>query len=581
MNDEPRQTGRLDRRSLLRAGSAGFLGFVGVSGTGVAGASETVEERERSVRIAQSIAPEGLDPIVQDDRASAQIATHVFEGLYVYDDGAGLLPRLATGEPEIENDGERWIVEVDADASFQNGAPVTAEDVTYSLLAPAEEETDNFTQVDMIESAEAIDERTAQFDIDPVQGSFRHTLERKVVPKSYREADKERFDTQAPVGSGPYEFVDWSQGEFAALERDDDYWGGLDPLVQTLRFDVIGSDLTRMQSVREGEVDAADRVPVDDYSTIRDDPNVAIEGTRANITNYLAYNCNDGPTTDPDVRAGIEHAFSTQEFVDDELGPLGTRPTTPVSAPILDEWELPREEYDARINAYDPEAAVDLLSGAVPENWSPRIIVPPVSLRESLCEHVAEGLRGLSEYGLELDPTVDQLGWSEFLQTYTSGNAEDYTMYALGWQSTVLDPDAYLWPLVHVTNAGVTQGHYYGSDGDEFHSTIRDARESTDREERTSMYDDVLRELLDETVFTPAYSLDNSLVYRSELEPPAAHPQDGVHLRTVSEQGRVSGPGLYVDENGNVSTSAFRAAVDDWREGRIDANLLSDLLDAW
>lgn len=598
--------GTLNRRSLLRTAGSGLVGIAGFSGIeSVAASGRTAGEGHRSIEIAQSVEPDhDYDPVVTEDDYTVRIVEHVFEGLYEYDASVGLVPRLAASDPEIENDGTRIVLEVRNDATFHNGDPVTGEDIVHSFTAPVVEGTFNeryFEEVD-VESSAAIDERTAKIDLSEPHAPFlTSTVTSRIVNKQERIAaqgfdDEEEwknhdheaepryadssYNTSSPIGTGPYKYVNHVEGEQTILERWDDYWGDLDPLVDEIRWTAIEDDDSRISSVREGSTAVAADVPGDEYPSLVADPDVDIETTTRSVYFYLAYNCNEGPTTDPDVRNGIEYAFSVDAFVQEHVFPAGSRAVAPVPAPVSDAWDFPTEEYADRINGFDPATAADLLDGNVPDGWSPRFICPPDRRREALLEQVAEGLRQLSEYGLDIDPTVDRLDWGSFIDAYLTGNADDYLVYALGW-GTDSDPDGFLWPLFHAENAGEFQGHYYGEAGDEFHSKIRNARETIDRDQRVSLYDDVISELLENTVHTPAYSLNASVVHRSELEPPEAHPNDTTHLRTVSEQGKVAAVRFYQNENGRITTDALRSAVADWRNGRIETETLQSVIDAW
>jgi len=154
------QTG-LTRRRLLASGAAvsaaTIAGCIGGGGSGGGGDQfHFTQEQSRE---------EQFDPVVSNDAYSFQVIQLVFDGLYEYDEGLELQPKLATGEPTVERDGTRYIFEIEEAAEFHNGDDVTASDVAHSFSAPVEEETENASEYDMIESTEVIDDYQLQVDL--------------------------------------------------------------------------------------------------------------------------------------------------------------------------------------------------------------------------------------------------------------------------------------------------------------------------------------------------------------------------------------------------------------------------------
>jgi peptide/nickel transport system substrate-binding protein len=231
-------------------GGASVLALAGCGGDGGDGGGNGGGGR---LTIAQAKSPIEFDPVILNDVPSAEVADRIFEAPYRFSPDLELVPVLASDQPEIERSGKRWIVPLNGDATFQNGDPVTAPDVAYSYTAPLEEETENAGEVNMIDSVEAVDETTAQFDLKFEFGAFKWYLSRSVVPESVREEDKEAFNKENPVGSGPFTFEDWSEGEFVEISRYDDDWGDPLPNLQTVEFTPVEEGTSRITTLESGE----------------------------------------------------------------------------------------------------------------------------------------------------------------------------------------------------------------------------------------------------------------------------------------------------------------------------------------
>lgn len=108
---------------------------------GAGGAGATREQGNQQLNVTQQIAPIEWDPVVINDAYSTQITQTIYDGLYEYEPQTlNPEPKIAADEPEVERDGERYIVELREEPEFHNGDPVTAEDAVHTFLAPVETE---------------------------------------------------------------------------------------------------------------------------------------------------------------------------------------------------------------------------------------------------------------------------------------------------------------------------------------------------------------------------------------------------------------------------------------------------------
>jgi len=460
------------------------------------------------LNVTQQVAPIEWDPVVLNDAYSGQITHTVYDGLYEYEvQTLDPQPKIAADAPEIERDGERFIVPLREEPEFHDGTPVTAEDVIHTFMAPIEEQTDNMPDVDMIESAEAVDDHTVQFDLEFSYGAFEElTLAREVVNAEARQDDPDAYNTQNPIGSGPFQFDDAEIGEFVDVVRWDDYWDEPSQ-IPSIRWEPAEDDAGRVSRVLARETDVMEGIPPADWEAIEAEEGLRVEDTPDTGVFYMAFNCQEGPTADPDVRRAIAYCHSTSAYVDDVIGEAGQNINYPVAPTLADEWDFPVDEWNDMEYEYDPDRAQELLdnSDAIEQGEELHFIAPPDDLREQWCELVADRLNEIGYGG-----TVERLDWDTFTNAYQSGDADDFNAYTLGWTGGA-DPDVYLYQLFHESQAGVNQGHFYESD--EFHDRIIQARESVDFDERRDLYIDVVEEIIEEVVWIPGWNTLSAIVY--------------------------------------------------------------------
>jgi peptide/nickel transport system substrate-binding protein len=561
MNDDKRHL-TIDRRKVLQGlGAAGVVGLAGCQdggqddGTATPGNGDGDDETATDgdgngdgdmgggkLTFAQAKSPIEFDPVVLNDVPSSQITTMVFEGLYEYAEGSEHRAQLATGEPEVSREGTRWVIGIEGDATFQNGDPVTAEDVKYSFEALVDEETENASEVNMIDTIETVDEQTVQIDLSFAYGPFRHTLHRNIVPKSVREETKRTFGETAtpsgdeeifrfdPVGSGPFQFVDWTEGDFVQLERHDDYWGDELPNLAEIEFVPVTEPTTRVTTLEQGENDIITDIPPDLWSTVENSGNAEIDSTAGVGYFYLAMNCAAGPTTDPKVREAIDYTFSMDTAVENFVEPTGVRQYSPVPRATAEAWDFPLDEWQQIPHDKDVDQAASLLEDAgVAQDYGFKIIVPPDNKREQLGITVSNGLQ---EAGW--NASVQRLDWPTFLKKYITGNEDDYNMYALGW-SGLPDPASFTYPLLSRSDdaLGKTNGSYFGDNsqaGKDASDKFIEARETADRDTRRQLYIDGITTVLEERAHLPSYNLKESFGVNNRVSGFTSHPVAGFKI---------------------------------------------------
>lgn len=519
----------ISRRTLLGTGGAA-LG-VALSGCTTFPFSNDEEEAPTVLRFALPKPPRTLDPLSRRDTAAALVIRQVAEGLYRYDRGMSIEPLLAAGSPEISRDGRRWVVEIDDGARFDAERAVRATDVEYSVREARRRGTAGAGSLEMLDDVTTIDELTVQFDLAYGYQGFNESLRIPVVPSPEGEPTTEDAGTleaaatdptAALVGSGPFSVDKITEEGDIRLERSEDYWQGEPAAVDAIEFPVISDDTKRIVTLRAQEVDATQDVPPSVWETIRDLEDVTLESVSGYGYHYFAFNCNEGATTDPEVRVAIDHAVDYDEVVETAVGPTGRRIYGPLPKPITTDWVFPSDDWRGMRRELDRDRARTLLeqSDAVPPDWEFRIIAPPDQTRVNICEAIAEGVR---ETGFEA--TVERLDWPTMRATYTTGRAADYNAYCLGTISG-RDPDGILHPLFGPGAAGVTDGTYY-RDATE---AVLEGRRATDREDRRNAYERVAAAVLGDIAHIPLFTARQSIATRPYVSDVGPHPSDGATL---------------------------------------------------
>ena len=550
VSDNNPERGSSSRRRFIQVTSgATAVALAGCTGGGGGGGGESTDESmdngtdsgssESSgdtnnraggtLSIAQAKSPPDFDPVLQLGGPAAIIGERFFSNITTFDDGTNVIPGdIATGMPEVERGGERYIVEIVDDATFHNGDPVTAEDVAYTYQAPIDEETRMAGSYGMVNNIETVDDTTVQFDLDYQYGAFPGALAGMgVVPKSVREEDKEAFGLN-PVGSGPFQLTEYTENELTRLEKWDDYWGDLDPHLDAVEYTPVVEPTTRVTNFRQGDAHMMQSIPPQLISTVEQLDGGAVQSQPALGYRFITFNLNAGETTKPKVREALDYCVDLQSVVDRFVAPVGVRQYQPLPNPQAESWDMPIDRWEDMAVGKDTEEASRLFEEAdVPDDWECLMLCPPDDLREQMLVSMANGVKDAG-----YQATVQRLDWGTYLEKFTSGDPDDYNLYALGW-SVNADPDYHMHDMFHESTAGTNQGHYWSDD--EAMEMIMQARKSTDREERRELYIQLQDKILEQRVQLPAWNTVETWGVRDAVQDFSLHPIPVENPRLVTD----------------------------------------------
>ncbi|ODA66405.1 Oligopeptide-binding protein AppA precursor [Methyloligella halotolerans] len=172
---------------------------------------------------------------------------------------------LVAKSGEVADDGMSVTFKLRPEARFQDGSPLTAEDVAFSFETLKEKGHPLYRQMLRdVEKAEALDDETVRYRF---KGNQTRDLPLTVATlpifsKAYY-ADKDFAETtlEAPLGSGPYTVEGLHQGRNITYKRDPDYWGKDLPVnrgrwnFDEIRFEYFRDRTAAMEAFKSGAYD--------------------------------------------------------------------------------------------------------------------------------------------------------------------------------------------------------------------------------------------------------------------------------------------------------------------------------------
>lgn len=452
--------------------------------------------------------PESLNPLTSNDAGSSSILGYVFESLLSrHPQTLELRPHLATARPQISDDKLTYTYTIRRDAHFQDGKPLTGQDLLLSLKAvknPWVNAPFRRVYYQSLVGAELVDDFTLRlttkepyFLNESILGGF------EVLPKHYYDPQglldtltvaeldamqagdaaseaspqvakakqfAEQFNTnfaRNPLGSGPYTFHSWKTGQEVILQRDPKYWGlgkdGIDqPHIAQRTLRVFNNLDAALVALKAGELDTMSLTPIQHLkqsSGGRFEKQFDKHVYYAPSYTYLGWNNAHPIFSDVRVRQAMTHFTDRAQMVKTILFELGAV----VDGPIY----LFRPEYDTTLvsHPYDPQKALQLLGEAGWKDTDGDGILDKVidgqktpfrfeikfnsgnDIRKSVALTLQDELK---KHGIAAE--VRQLDWTIYLDEIRN---HKFDAMILGWGMSVNEPDAYqIWHSSQSENKG-------------------------------------------------------------------------------------------------------------------------------
>lgn len=413
----------------------------------------TAGQQLRRVTIAFGVDPFSLNP--QEDATTWITSIHLalFDPLLIMNDKMEVEPGLAMSWKAISS--KVWEFKLRQGVKFHDGSELTAEDVKFTFDRIADEKLNSvwWSRMRWLVETKVIDRYTVRIRTEPAYAPALRglTYMAPIMPKgAFERLGAQRF-SQAPVGSGPYKFVEWVKNDRVVLEANPQYWGGR-PKVDRLIYRTIPDEFTRIAELRTGGVDIATNLSPSRADELRNNPNVMVATTRSLRILFLGINMKKRPFDDVRVRRALNHAVNVNELIKSVLNGHAYRNHSPIPGLAFGYSEEGLVKYE-----YDPAKARQLLREAGVAPGTTVVLEAPRG-RYLADKEIAEATAGyLEAVGLKVDLRVQE--WGTFWPRYLGQKMEG--IYMVGCGAASADADQCLDLHLHTASRGAWYGQGY------------------------------------------------------------------------------------------------------------------------
>ena len=446
-----------------------------------------------TLRVAHQFPPISLDPHTGSSGADHQTLYSLYDRLVHFKfDSLEFTPGLATSW-EFTDD-TTLVFNLREGVTFHDGTPFNAEAVAYNVdRVQNHPNTKVPADLASVESVEVVDDLTVQFNLNRpdsgVVGILSDRAGMMVSPTAAEAADEKQLNN-TPVGTGPFELSEYSEGDRLLVERNEDYWQEGLPYLDGIEWLFSGGEQAAVNGLRAGDVDVA--LTIRDFSQVsalENEPGINLIRSPSLHTDGCYINDEVPPWDDVRVRQAWSQALDRETLADVFTFGLAEPAYLPVPP---QHWSSAPDLIGT--NAYDVEAAKSLLAEAGLDSVDVTILAyqDPVQIRKGeLIQAAAQ------EAGFNVEIEVLELAAS--VPAMFTDRA--YAMFCAPWTGR---PD----PSQTATSLFDSGAYYSVRDTDRsgVDDLLAAAVASPDIGERTDAYADLWQTAIaDEALWTPLW----------------------------------------------------------------------------
>jgi peptide/nickel transport system substrate-binding protein len=318
---------------------------VGAAGTATSGAASTLT-------VAIPLEPATLDVQLNSTAVNSPPLVNIYEALTKLGPTSKLQPSLAVSWKNLTP--KKWRFFLRAGVKFQDGEKFTPAAAVFSIKRALTPSSQNLNYYPTLTGATVVPGKNA---IDVVTNTPDALLPQQLsllpmVAPSYVTNQPQQYLKQA-VGTGPYEFDHWTQGQEIVIKANPHYWGGK-ARYQKVTFKIITDENVRVQALRAGEVQFA----------LALDPTAAPQipqtfAPPSNVVCMIRLNNKVGPFTDIKLRQAANYAINRPAIVKAIFGKFGTVSNGQAVTRASFGFDTKLRDYP-----YDPAKAKSLLASS-------------------------------------------------------------------------------------------------------------------------------------------------------------------------------------------------------------------------
>ncbi|NDV01171.1 ABC transporter substrate-binding protein [Pseudoroseicyclus sp. CLL3-39] len=454
----------------------------GVAASLVALAAAGAVQAQDSLVIGADVDAGTLDPRLSRDTTAYRVTDLIYAGLVHL--SPTLEPQPDMAESWESPDPQTVIFHLREGLTFSDGSPLTAEDVVYTFetLTDPDFNAPQLTLFAPIESVEAVDELTVQFNLSAPYAPLMSYLSMGIVPSDYAESGADL--SSEPIGSGPMVLSEWNRGSDIVLEASDSYWAGT-PEIETVTVRIVGDNSARAQAFEAGDLDVIQSpLSPQDIQRLEEDDRFGSEIMAGLGVTYLNFNTADPLLADPEMRQAFAMLVDQETIVNDIYQGVDEVATSII---LPSSWA-----YDESITqpTFDPAGAAEKFAelgwsdsdgdGILDKDGEPLTVILSTHSEDPNRIQAVEYTQAMMQ-SVGVDAQIQITDWPSFSSGYVQQGQHQIAL--LGWLN-LTDPDRL--GYAQLTTGG--SQNWGGYSNETVDTALEEGRTALDQETRAEAY---------------------------------------------------------------------------------------------
>jgi peptide/nickel transport system substrate-binding protein len=419
------------------------------------------------------------------------VYTSVYNGMVAPDKNLNIVPDLA--ESWTTPDPTTYVFKLRPNVKFHDGTACDANAVKQNfdwILDPANA-SPRKPEIDDIDQVSAVDPLTVKITLKSAFAPFLSIISDRagyIVSPTARAKFGQDF-TRNPVGTGPFQFLEWVKDDHVTFKRFDGYFEPNIPNLDQITYRPIPDLSVGLTELKTNNVDFLYTVDPKDVEDIKSTPNVSILQGPGVGYQGLWINTAKGPLSTKALRQAVNLAVDREALLAAVYFGIGDIAQGPIPPGLTNFYDasLPYVKRDVA------GAKQKLAEGGQPNGFS---MVLKAQSGSPVQEKITQLVQAqLAELGIQA-----QIQTVEFGALLKAGEQGDFDALSLGWSGRI-DPDGNIEPIFQ-TKGAFNYGKYTSQAVDD---GIVKERQAPDVATRKQIFQQIQQTINDDAAYVFTY----------------------------------------------------------------------------
>ncbi|WP_240420654.1 ABC transporter substrate-binding protein [Paenibacillus periandrae] len=483
--------------------------------------------KEQSLTVAWQAVASTLDPV---NATSDVLAVNAYDRLLTYavkpGDGDAaktfdLKPMLAK-KWSISDDGLTYTFELQDNAKFQSGNPVTAESVIFSLERMRDSATGGFTySLAQIKELAAKNEKTVVVQLKKPNPMFLQMLAMywfSILDDKLVKEKGDKYVNDHAVGSGPYRIEKWDPSNEVIFTANKDYWQGA-PKVDKVTLKYVQEASNRVMLLQKGDVDVSVELPPKDMPNLKKEQGLSVHSNSSNRILFLALNVNKKPFDNLKVRQALSYAVPSSQLIHDvmydEARPMKSAlpSNTPghTEAGYIYDYDLGKAKQLLTEAGYPDGFSFDLTVGSGYPDWNDDAVILQAEY---------------AKIGVKMN--IQNVARPQFLEMQKE---RSMSAYLSKWTSMVYDPSWHLGLLMGSKGTG----NFNNYNNPKVDALLDQANDERDQAKRTAFYQEAQKIITTDAPWLYMYQYNRIVGVSNKVQGYMFYPDEFIRFFDLSK----------------------------------------------